>query len=328
MTIMRELLHQWRRATVLIGAVVMGSSANAQIALPRVQTRGFQSRPAWSSPDRGGFRYGQPGGPQGNGWYQNGGGGFAAGGQYQDPRGNAGGGSARFKGRNSAVQGYYRDPNGSASGYANRNSGRYDYSGANGDQRGGYYQTNGPNPGAGYYNYDRNGYGNGGGVSRQPGGGVVVQGEQRQAGVIPFTQDRRAGRANFQGRDSSFSGRYGVYDPTGRVRFGEGTANLDRRQYTQSGQARLGPAVGEAVGGLIFNGLQSTAFYRQNTQLFGVGSGGLGGQLNSRPNVSVPKLPRSVPSPNVSLPKVTTPNISVPRLPSPNVSIPSSFNPF
>ena len=263
---------------------------------------------------------------------------------YSDAQGNGGNGYVRFRGRNPGAAGTYQDADGSSgSGRFQANSGQAVYQGGDGSQAGGQYQFNGRNGAVGGYDYDGSGNGYNGNVAWQ-GGNVQAQGEVRQPGYIPGTQDRIGGGANAQGRNSSVNGHYTVYDPTGHTLLGGVNGTLNRTQYNQQYSGGLGGVRGVQNTGVNFGGVNSQVYANQGAKLGGVagyqmGAGGsirgvnangqfnvggarvgLGVGVNGR-GVQVNSTLPSVRVPNVSVPRINVP--SVPRMSVPNVSTPS-----
>ena len=68
-------------------------------------------------------------------------------------------------------------------------------------------------------------------------GAWYAQGEVREPGIIPGTQDRFSGGVNISGGKSSINGQYGMYDRTGNLRLGGTNAVLSGRGYSQTADA-------------------------------------------------------------------------------------------
>lgn len=196
---------------------------------------------------------------------------------YRDGQGNSQSGSVN----RDRVQYQQTTRDGQKLGVAvGRNDASYDQRNRDGSRQGGSVQSTGNGNGrVSGYQYDQNGYGQGGTVEKQ-GNRVQVGGEVRSPGVIPYTQDRKSGNLDINGRNSQATGKYEVYDPTGRVRLGQATGTLNKNGYTQTQQAGIGGVGGQTTTDVRFKGANSRVSYSQGAKLGQVAGAEMGGSVN------------------------------------------------
>jgi hypothetical protein len=235
--------------------------------------------------------------------------------------------------------GAYQNADGSSgSGTIGANDGQFGYQGADGSRSAGRYQIDGQGGSIGGYQYDQRGNGYNGAIGWRV-DQIQAQGEVRQPGYIPGTQDRIGLGTNLQGVDSSANGHYFVYDPSGRTQLGGFNGYVDRHGYAQVSAGGFGPVHGGMSEGVNFHGVQSRFYANQGGEVAGIGGYGIGigasshgvytnGGINIggiRSNVGMGVDNRGV-HVNTTVPTVRVPEVrppSMPHISTPSYSAPS-----
>ena len=254
------------------------------------------------------------------------------GGQYRSESDHSG----HLQYRPGNVQGGYRAPDGSnATAQITNNSGQFGYRDPRGNgYSGGYSKQNGTTSVQGGYR-TRDGYSYGGGADSRGN----VQGNDERPGVIPGTTDRFNAEASLQGRNSSLCGSHDL-SVVGGPRVAGGNASLDRNQYQQSQDGKIGGLTGGQNFGVRFQGVNSDFNARQNRNVGGAARAEIGGRasinsVNGQGRIGVggtniginANLNRDgghlrITPPKVTVPKFTPPKISVPKVTVPKISAP------
>ncbi len=191
---------------------------------------------------------------------------------YHTANGTTAGGGYRT-GRDWSVRGSYGSPGGAGgSASIGRRSGSFDYRTANGRSYGGSYQTGRDWRVGGSYSDPATGRSYSGYVARTR-GGVALGGEYRGPGPIPipFTQAGIGGDARIAGRDSRVAGHYDIYDPTGMVRLGGVSGEVNRRGIRAQRTAGIGPVRASNSWGVRFAGRNTSVSYRREVRAPGAG---------------------------------------------------------
>ena len=266
------------------GAASSGSSANRQgntagTSYRQTGSNGQRTSGNFNTDGRGngsvGYSNGsRAGGSSGSAYRQ----GNAGGASYRQtgPNGQRNSGNFNTDGRGNGSVGYSngsRAGGSSGSAYRQGNAGgaSYQQTGPNGQRTGGNFNTDGRGNGSVGFNSSNGRTGYGGSIGRQ-GSTTTVNGEYRKPGTfVPGTQEQYAGTLNFAGRNSSGQARFGLYDATGRYRLAGADANLDRRNYSQNGSARVGPVGVSSSENLRFSGINSRVTGNSTAGISGVG---------------------------------------------------------
>ena len=245
------------------------------------------------------------------------------GGQYRSESGHSG----HLQYRPGNVQGGYRAPDGSnATARITNNSGQFGYRDPRGNgYSGGYSNQNGTTAVQGGYR-TMDGYSYGGGVDSRGN----VRGNYERPGFIPGTTDRFNGEVSFQGRNSSLRGSHDL-SIVGGPRVAGGSVSLDRHQYQQSQDGRIGGLTGGQNFGVRFQGVNSDFNGRQNINAGGAARAEVGGRasinsVNGQGRIGVGGTNIGI-SANLNRDgghlRITPPKFTVPKMSTPKVSLPS-----
>ena len=251
-------------------------------------------------------------------------------GQFRNENGHSG----QVQYRPGDVQGGYRAPDGSnATARFTTNSGQFGYRDQQGNgYSGGYNNQNGATAVHGGYR-TTDGYSYGGGADSRGN----VRGNYGRPGFIPGTTERFGGEASFQGRNSSARGTYDLQTVNGQ-RIAGGNSSLNRTEYQQSQDGRIGGITGGQNVGVRFQGVNSEFNGRQNINVGGAARAEVGGRasinsVNGQGRIGVggtnigisANLNRDGGHLRIALPKITVPKIPTPSFSVPKVKVKFGF---
>ncbi len=253
-------------------------------------------------------------------------------GEFRTEDGNSG----RVQYRPGEIQGQYRGRDGSnATARITNNSGQFGYHDQRGDGiSGGYSRQNGTTAVNGGYQ-TKDGYSYAGGADSRGN----VRGSYARPGFLPGTTEKFSGEMSFQGRNSSVSGSHDL-SVVGGPRVAGGNFSLNRSQYQQSQDARIGKVSGGQNVGVRFRGVNSEVTGGQNVNIAGGARANVTGKasinaVNGQGKIGVAgtnigisaNLNRDgghlrVSPPKITVPTVSTPKVSMPKISAPKVSVP------